>query len=446
MKKINCLKPAKKITALILCAVMVLAFVPVSYAADYFLLDPIGLVIKAEGDECGVKAYNAEYDNNVYISMRELSSALKGTSAAFSFEAGYTQNDGSFFAINSTEPAEFQTFWNTDDSREPVWLEFRRNRLFYNGNERKYYTYKDESGDLYMSLTDIQLMLNINAEKTADGAVEFHTGDEFTVDIDELEAEGYFDYMSGIVLGDAETGRIIYSKNKNVKTSIASTSKLMSLLIIAQALQAGEITLSDSVYISPNAEKLSQSADGIINLTAGEYKPISELLSAMMIASSNECTLAIAEHICGSEAAFVERMNAKAKELKLSTAVFYNSNGLPVYSEGALSSKKQNMMSAGDMFTLAQYLLNNYPTITEITKNQFASMPSLDYTTANSNALVFNLEGVNGLKTGSTKRAGYCLVASTEEGYILVLFGAENAAERDRASELLLRYAKEIEK
>ena len=73
-------------------------------------------------------------------------------------------------------------------------------------------------------------------------------------------------------------------------------------------------------------------------------------------------------------------------------------------------------------------------------------MPSLDYTTANSNALVFNLEGVNGLKTGSTKRAGYCLVASTEEGYILVLFGAENAAERDRASELLLRYAKEIEK
>lgn len=417
---------------------------PGAYAADYYETNPLIVNIRAGSNECRVKAFDAEYGNNLYISLRELSSAFKGTEAAFTFESAYNENDGSYFNLKGTAgQGEFEPLSNDSDTRESVWLEFRRNRLFYNGDEKKYYTFRDTTGDLYMSLTDIQLLFNISAEKTPEGDVVFYPDRPFSVNLDELEAGGYFDYFSGIVLGDTETGRILYSRNKNVKTSIASTSKLMSFLVIADALQAGEAGLTDNVYISNNVEKLSKSADGIIKLTAGTYKPFSELLSAMMVASSNECTLAIAEHICGNEQAFVERMNAKAKELKLSTAVFYNSNGLPVYTDGALSSKKQNMMCAGDMFILAQHIIKTYPTITEITKNQFVTMPSLEYTTANSNSLVFNMEDVNGLKTGSTKRAGYCLVASSEEGYILVLFGGETAAERDRAAELLLRYAKE---
>ena len=181
--------------------------------------------------------------------------------------------------------------------------------------------------------------------------------------------------------------------------------------------------------------------------------PFRELLEAMLIASSNECALALAEHLCGNEQNFVARMNSKAAELGLQTAKIYNCHGLPSYTDNSsIPIKRQNMMSVDDLFRLIQHILSNYPEVTQITSLKLAHMPSLnDYWTANSNPMVYNVEGVNGLKTGHTNRAGYCVAASMPLGQegdshtvVLILTGAESAELRGQAAEILLRYARTV--
>jgi len=170
----------------------------------------------------------------------------------------------------------------------------------------------------------------------------------------------------------------------------------------------------------------------------------------MLIASSNECALALAEYTCGREAAFVERMNRRAQELGLTSVTMWNCNGLPSFTDDAIPVKRQNLMSAEDLFRLCRHILKNYPEITNITSMKLAHMPHLnDYWTANSNPLVYNMEGVNGLKTGHTNRAGYCVAASLPVGradgvhtVVLILMGAESAELRGQAAEILLRYAR----
>ena len=141
-------------------------------------------------------------------------------------------------------------------------------------------------------------------------------------------------------------------------------------------------------------------------------------------------------------------MNERADELGMTSAVFYNPNGLPVYTKGTVTAKVQNMMSADDMFKLSSYILNNYPQITDITSLKYCTISSFNYTTANNNPLVYNISGVNGLKTGVTNRAGSCLVASVPitfenetHNIVLAIFGAENSAERGTAAEVLMRAA-----
>ena len=208
--------------------------------------------------------------------------------------------------------------------------------------------------------------------------------------------------------------------------------------------------MEDTVQISANAQRLSQSGDGMVVLNAGEAKPFRELLEAMLVASSNESALALAEHLCGSEEAFVVRMNEKARELGLKTTVMYNCNGLPSFSGGSMPVKRQNRMSAEDLYRLCTLLLERYPDLTDITSVALAHMPSLnDYRTANSNPLLYNMPGVNGLKTGSTNKAGYCVAATLpvqdaageSHTLVLILLGAETADVRGQVAEILLRYA-----
>ena len=214
-------------------------------------------------------------------------------------------------------------------------------------------------------------------------------------------------------------------------------------------MDAGEISAADMVRISENAERLSDSADGMVKLTAGEEEPFGELLEAMLIASSNESALALAEHLCGSEEAFVVRMNSRAQELGLKSTRMYNCSGLPSFSEDSIPVKRQNRMSAEDLYRLVKIIMERYPDITEITSIPLAHMPSLnDYRTANSNPLLFNMSGVTGLKTGSTNKAGYCVAATLpvqKEGethtLVLILLGAETADLRGQAAEILLRDA-----
>lgn len=414
-------------------------------------MDPADIVIYA-GNPDGVvaRAYHAGYEHNLYVSLTDLSAALNGTEKRFSFTYADNASEGEHFLVRTGEDrVREEKSSAAETEREPVWLEFRRNRLFCDGAEKKYYTYRDGTNDLYISLTDFQLMLDVTAEYTGPDSLFIHTDLPFAPDPGMLEEMGYFDSIGSMILGDGDTGRILCFRDKNKIAPIASTSKLMTYLLLADAIDGGRISRADTVLISENAEKLSKSADGIIKLTAGTSVPLPELLDGMLLASSNECALALAEHLSGSEEAFVAAMTAKAAELGLTSAEFYNPHGLPVYAFSTVRAKLQNRMSAEDLFRLSSYVVRRHPELTEITSAQYAVMPTLKYSTANSNSLVFNMPGVTGLKTGSTSKAGYCLSASmplTVNGethtVILVLLGSETGADRGQQAELLLRYAR----
>ena len=170
-----------------------------------------------------------------------------------------------------------------------------------------------------------------------------------------------------------------------------------------------------------------------------------------LLPSSNECALCLAEAVAGSEEAFVERMNQKAKDLGLSQAVFFNCHGLPIYTKDPVPSKRQNRMSAEDMFRLVSYLLKVYPQITDITSLKSATLESLKVEVKNTNPLLHNMTGVTGLKTGTTNKAGACLVTSLkaddgnmEHDLVVIVLGTEDSVERGRVSELLARYALEV--
>ncbi len=441
----------RRLSSLLLCALLLLSLSPAVSAEDG--AGPFYIRVRVEGSETetAVRAYDESYPNNSFISLNDLSAALRGTEKQFRLKYTYTDADGSVFDIVTGEASSATLNPPHPDATHagPMELSLRRNRLYVDGRERRCYTAKVNQ-DLYMSLADVQLVLNITAEYEEPGVLTFYPERDFAPDLLSLQADGYFDVFNGVLVGDMDSGEIYFANAATRAAPIASLSKLMSYLIIAEALEAGEISRHDRVSISKKAEILSKSADGMIELYAGTQIPFQELLNAMMLASSNECCLALAEHVAGNEEAFVARMNQRAKELGLQSARFFTPHGLPAYPEAGLTIKLQNLMSPADLFALSSYILEHFPGITDITSRQYANMPTLDYTTANSNPLVFNVQGVNGLKTGSTNKAGFCLVASlpVKSGgethtILLVLLGSEMADVRGQAAEILMRSARD---
>ena len=441
------MKKAARFISLALCLIILLPFAPQAYA-DSDLLYPVTVTVSiGDGKEYTVRGYDVTHENNLFLSMNDLAAVLKGTDKKFTIQFQNSALHGAHFVINTGKPSGSQLFTG-NDSRSAVWAELIRNRIFFNGSDMRYYTYAS-SGTLYMSLIDIQLMLGLAVEAFPDNALRLYPEREFSIDILQLKEEGYFDAFSSVLVGDADRKTVLFAQNSTFPVPIASTSKLMTYLLLAEALEAGTVKSGDNVRISRNAADLSKTADAMVVLGEGTYVPLDELTRMMLLASSNECALAIAEHISGSEDAFVEQMNSRAEQLGMRTARFYNSNGLPLFNEAGFPSKLQNRMSASDMFRLCSYILEHFPQITGITSLQYSTMPTLNYTTANSNPLVFNMPGTNGLKTGSTTKAGYCLVASCpatvdgeEHTLVAVVFGAETPGERGQAAEILLRFAK----
>jgi len=435
-------KIGKTIAVVLLLA---LCFSFCSVYADTCFVHPFTLTVTAGSNERSVRALNSSYNGNVYICLGDLSAALNGTKKQFSITYSYTDADGNIFNIKTGAACNDLGVYTNNPGN--IYMDLLRNRIFVNGSEKRYYTFRMGSV-LYMSITDIQLLFDFNCSFTEDGVLAIDTGSVFTPDIAALSEAGYFDYFTGIVVGDAATGDIFFSKDRYRCTSIASTSKLMTYLLVREAMDEGIITANDIVTISQRAAELSTTEDGAIEMTRGMQVPMVELLEGLLLASSNECAVALAEHVSGSVEEFVELMNKRAGELGLTSSVFYNPHGLPFYVQSTIPAKLQNMMTADDMFRLSAYILDKYPDITDITSMIYCTMPTLKYTTANSNPLVFNLDGVNGLKTGSTNRAGSCLVASIPlkingemHNIIVVLFGAETASERGQAAHILLKGA-----
>ena len=438
------MRPLRRLFSLLLCLALLLSCSALASAEDLPYLLPVQL----GGGSFQVRAYSDGYGNNIYLSLADLSTALSGTEKQFALGFASTPTDGDMFLLTSGQPSAGPSTAGVNDRRRVSSLYLFRNRLFLDNRELKYYTCRLGT-DLYMSLTDIQLMLDLSAARPDGDTLVLDPGRPFAPDPETLEREGYFDAISAVVLGDADTGEILFYRDGRRPLPVASLSKLMSYLLLCEAAERGELSFSDNVTITEESESISRSADGMISMSAGSSVPMQELVDAMLLASSNEAAASLAACAAGSSEAFVERMNERAKELGLSSARFFSPHGLPVYTRSAVTAKRQNLMSAYDMFRLCGYLLENCPQITGITGRQYSTMSTLKYSTANTNTLVFNLSGISGLKTGSTDRAGCCVAVSmpvTRGGethdLVLVLLGAETAELRGQAAEILLRWAR----
>ncbi|MDE6220309.1 MAG: D-alanyl-D-alanine carboxypeptidase, partial [Lachnospiraceae bacterium] len=305
--------------------------------------------------------------------------------------------------------------------------------------------------DCFMMAADLAMILDVNITAPGAGLILIDTQTPFSISPAVLEESGYFYGVNGVLAGDATTGEIYYQYQSDTAYPIASTSKLMTCLLTMEAISSGQISLDQSVTVSAAVQALSASDDGVIPLTAGQQITVYELLLGALLPSSNECALCLAETIAGSEEAFVLMMNQKALELGLSQAFFYNSNGLPAYTEDAIPAKRQNRMSAADMFRLVSYLLKVYPQITDITSMKTATLPSLNLEVRNTNPLLHNLPEATGLKTGTTNKSGACLVTSLsandqnmKHDLVVVVLGTEDSIERGRVSALLARYALQV--
>ncbi len=436
-----------KISCLIMSVILICSILPIRAFASYEI--PGVCQIQTDTGVTGaVKTLDYSYGYNTYLSLRDIAMLLKDTDKSFALEI--TSNAVSMNLENFYMPVGVEnTLW--EDSENPD-IPLRRNEFKVNEQKVSYYTMitKLPSGhyDCFIMAADLAMILDVNITMPDAGSLQIHTKEPFDVSPAFLEQAGYFYGVNSVLVGDATTGELYYRYQSNRAYPIASTSKLMTCLLTMDALASGKITLDEPVIVSEAAQLLSASGDGVIPMEAGEELTVRELLVGALLPSSNECALCLAERIAGSEEAFVEMMNQKAQELGLSQAVFYNSNGLPFYTEDIIPSKRQNCMSAEDMFRLVSYLLKTYPQVTEITSLESAKIESLDIEVRNTNPLLYNLPEATGLKTGTTNKAGACLVTSLtaddgtmEHDLVVIVLGSEDSIERGRVSGLLSKYA-----
>lgn len=439
----------RKASALILTAALLCA-VPTARAEARSETPGVCQVQTDSGGVYTVKTLDYAYENNTYLSLRDMAAALGGTDKAFSLEV--TRNSVSLNTGEVYSPVGGENGpWGAGDSPD---VTLRRNEFQVNGQKAMYFTMiaRLPSGkyDCFMMAADLAMILDMNLAVPGEDLLQVDTRSPLAVSPAALEQAGYFYGVNGVLVGDATTGEVYYRYQSDRAFPIASTSKLMTCLLTMEAVSSGQISLEDSAVVSRAAQTLSATADGIIPLEAGKRIPVRELLHGALLPSSNECAFCLAELLAGSEEAFVEKMNQRAGELGLTQAVFFNSHGLPDFSEDPVPAKRQNRMSAEDMFRLVSYLLKVYPQVKDITSRKSAVLETLGREVNNSNPLLYNLPGVTGLKTGTTNKAGACLVTSLrvddgtmEHDLVVVVLGTEDSAERGRVSGLLALYARQ---
>ncbi|MCR4787574.1 MAG: serine hydrolase [Lachnospiraceae bacterium] len=401
-----------------------------------------------DGTRFTVKTIHYSYFNNRFVSLRDMAYALGGTDKKFAVSVS-----GGEIVIKTGSKYESAGGENTGfDTSEYTTEGLKINPIKIDGRECRYYTFlgKNAEGinDAFISIADLAMLVDVDLGIDPEtGILKMGAGD-FCIDMDAYEKQGFYYEVSSALVGDARTGTVFSAFNEDVSVSCASTTKLMTYLCIMDAVSAGEASLEDTVVISEKAAALSQTSDGVIKMTAGQKAGLGDMLYAILLPSSNESALAVAEHIDGSEEEFVKRMNLKVKELNLSdSTVFFNCHGLPEYSDTVAASKIQNRISAYDMFVLSAHILNKYPEIKEITSTQKYKLEAFGLEIENTNPLLYNMPGIVGLKTGTTKASGASLVSAydyeDEDGIhtiVAVEYGAEDATVRNTVSEVLIRY------
>lgn len=214
---------------------------------------------------------------------------------------------------------------------------------------------------------------------------------------------GHAEAFNAVIMGDLETGDLASNQNGAEEIAIASTTKLMTYLVVMDQIRAGKGKLEEKIKIDSEAVTVGGST---FSLKAGEEVEIETLLEAILIVSGNDACIALAKHFGESEAGFVKLMNEKAKELGLKNTVYYTPNGLPD------PENRENTMTAEELFKLTAHILKKYPEITEITEKKQLIVENRNFIGENTNPLLDRVPGVDGLKTGFTNQAGRCLVAT----------------------------------
>ena len=237
------------------------------------------------------------------------------------------------------------------------------------------------------------------------------------------------------VLMDVATGTVLYEQNVHEPLAPASVTKVMTMLLIMEAIDSGKIGWDDTVTAS---EAAAAKGGSQIYLKVGEQMSVTDMVKSIAVSSANDCACAMAEHIAGSEPAFVEMMNQRASELGMNDTHFVNCTGLDDD-----DSAKEHRTSAYDIALMSRELLKNHPDIKKYTTIWMDTVRGGVFGLANTNKMVRFYSGCTGLKTGFTSGAGYCLSASAARDgmeLIAVVMGAKTSKDRFAACKSMLDY------
>ncbi|MBQ6324004.1 MAG: D-alanyl-D-alanine carboxypeptidase [Bacilli bacterium] len=238
---------------------------------------------------------------------------------------------------------------------------------------------------------------------------------------------------SGILI-DADSGKILFEKEKDMQVSVASMTKMVAQIVILEEIEAGNIKWNDIVTVSRNASSMGGSQ---IYLEEGEKMSVEDLMKGISVASGNDATVAMAEYISGSEEKFVKRMNEEVKKLGLKNTNFKNCTGL---------DEKDHFSTSYDMAMIARELVINHPEVlrfSSIYEDYLRKDTDRKFWLVNTNKLVNIYEGVDGLKTGHTDDAGYCMAVTAKRNglrLIGIIMKEDNSKVRNSEAMALLDY------
>ena len=233
------------------------------------------------------------------------------------------------------------------------------------------------------------------------------------------------------ILMEKTTGRVLCEQDADVQYEPASVTKVMTLLLAMEAIDGGRLSWDDMVTASPHAISMGGSQ---IWLKENEQMTVRDMVKAVTVVSANDCAVALAEHVAGSETAFVDRMNQRARELGMERTNFVNCTGLPA---------PGHLTCAYDIALMSRELILNHPSIREFTTIWMDTLRDGAFQLSNTNRLIFYYEGATGLKTGFTDTALYCLSATAERDgmeLIAVVMHAPTSNDRFDSCKALLNY------
>lgn len=219
---------------------------------------------------------------------------------------------------------------------------------------------------------------------------------------------GLDDNVKAYIIGNEKTGEIYYEKNSDQSYPMASLSKLMTYLLVKEEIDAGNISLDDQVEVDPEASKFNSWEYSALGLKEDEVFTIRELLEGLMVASGNDCAYQLAITVADSEAEFARNMTMKASELGLKSQIYYNASGVET------ENGDENSSSASDLLKLTQHIIKKYPEILEYGQIREIVDPRRDIDVKSTVPLIGEVDGVDGLKTGTTDKAGACLISTVD--------------------------------